>query len=122
MLRQSAKIVLKRSSRRTAEPPLFKQTVVLSDGSTFTLPSTSPRPVVRSTKDVRNHPLWNPTDARSSAEADESGRLARFKSRFGGQYTADEQQTKEDNPMDWMCDDSIAAPSEGYDPKKGKKK
>ncbi|KAG5458793.1 MAG: hypothetical protein BJ554DRAFT_919 [Olpidium bornovanus] len=41
-------------------PPLFEQLVVMSDGSTATIWTTSPRPQLRLAQDVRNHPLWNP--------------------------------------------------------------
>ncbi|GAA5833514.1 hypothetical protein JCM3766R1_002563 [Sporobolomyces carnicolor] len=50
--------------------------------------STSPRPLIPLTTSPVNHKLWNPpapdsTQSRS-IEKDESGRLAKFSSRFGG--------------------------------------
>ncbi|KAI8592314.1 hypothetical protein BDZ88DRAFT_407560 [Geranomyces variabilis] len=60
-------------------PPLFHQTIVHSDGSTFTLRSTSPRSLLKLTKDARNHALWNPA---LNVIDDQSGELARFEKRF----------------------------------------
>ncbi|KAJ3032871.1 hypothetical protein HDV00_007005 [Rhizophlyctis rosea] len=64
-----------------ADPILFHQTIAHSDGSTFTIRSTSPRVFYQLTKDVRNHPLWNPSIRRLD---DDSGSLARFSQRFAG--------------------------------------
>ncbi|KAI8918560.1 hypothetical protein DFJ77DRAFT_417293, partial [Powellomyces hirtus] len=61
-------------------PPLFHQTIVHSDGSTFTLRSTSPRALLKLTKDARNHALWNPA---LNVLDDQSGELAKFEKRFG---------------------------------------
>ncbi|KAJ3182639.1 hypothetical protein HDU87_007978 [Geranomyces variabilis] len=60
-------------------PPLFHQTIVHSDGSTFTLRSTSPRSLLKLTKDARNHALWNPA---LNVVDDQSGELAKFEKRF----------------------------------------
>lgn len=58
--------------------------VTLSDGSTFLHRTTSPQPIYRSTKDVKNTPLWNPSSQKlANIEEDEAGRLARFRERFG---------------------------------------
>ncbi|KAL8277012.1 hypothetical protein RQP46_010546 [Phenoliferia psychrophenolica] len=50
--------------------------------------TTSPRPLIPLTNSPTNHRLWNPpaADAKGSrvVERDESGRLAKFESRFGG--------------------------------------
>jgi len=41
-------------------------------------------PVYKSTKDTRNHPLWQPSlDSLRNIEADEAGRLKAFRARFG---------------------------------------
>ncbi|RKP35968.1 hypothetical protein BJ085DRAFT_23850 [Dimargaris cristalligena] len=45
----------------TTNPEIFSQRVVLTDGSTITLRTTSPKSQLKLTKDTRNHPLWNPT-------------------------------------------------------------
>ncbi|KAJ3207507.1 hypothetical protein HDU67_007434 [Dinochytrium kinnereticum] len=60
-------------------PHTFLQTIVLSDGSTFTLRSTSPKTFMKLTKDTRNHAVWNP----SSVVVDKSGELSKFQQRFG---------------------------------------
>lgn len=63
---------------------LLPQLVILSDGSAYTQLSTSPRGVVRSAKDVRSHPLWNPTLHKlMKVEEDEAGRLQAFRGRYG---------------------------------------
>ncbi|KAG4304522.1 hypothetical protein PORY_001915 [Pneumocystis oryctolagi] len=67
-------------------PLKFQQTVVLSDGSTFTISTTSPKPIIWITKDQRNHPLWNPEKKRLIDESDNEGRLKKFKQRFGTNY------------------------------------
>ncbi|KAK3818911.1 MAG: hypothetical protein J3Q66DRAFT_259352, partial [Benniella sp.] len=63
-------------------PERFDQTVVLSNGATFTLRTPSPRPQIRLTRDTRNHPLWNP-ELRGSSSGDDSGQLSRFSKKFG---------------------------------------
>src|SRR5690606_18942857 len=63
-------------------PEHFDQTVVLSNGATYTLRTPSPRPQLRLTRDTRNHPLWNP-ELRGNTGSDESGQLSRFAKKFG---------------------------------------
>jgi len=66
--------------------PKFPQLVIRSDGSTFTHHTTSPRSHITLTRDLSNHPLWNPS-LMSESEADEdasAGRLGRFRRRFEG--------------------------------------
>ncbi|KAF9971292.1 hypothetical protein BGZ73_005800 [Actinomortierella ambigua] len=63
-------------------PEMFDQTVVLSNGATFTLRTPSPRAQIRLTRDTRNHPLWNP-ELRGQSTSDESGQLSRFAKKFG---------------------------------------
>ncbi|GAB7357479.1 hypothetical protein MBLNU459_g0016t1 [Dothideomycetes sp. NU459] len=76
--------------RRPKRPYTFTQLVTLSDGSTFTQRTTSPQPVYRSTKDVRNSPLWNPSSQKLlNIEEDEAGRLKRFRGRFGRGWDAE---------------------------------
>jgi ribosomal protein L31 len=71
--------------RRLPPPvvPLFPQKVMLSDGSTFTHYTTSPRSSVRLTKDISNSPLWTLSSQRT-AEEDLTGRVGRFKQKFEG--------------------------------------
>src|ERR1700722_17725369 len=57
-------------------PRLFNQQIVLSNGATYTLRTTSPKPRMKLIKDTRNHPLWNPSE--SLQTLDESGQLSKF--------------------------------------------
>ena len=69
---------------RPRRPYQFTQLIALSDGSTYTVRSTSPQPVYRSVRDTRNHLLWQPTErSLQNIEHDEAGRLAAFRQRFG---------------------------------------
>lgn len=75
--------------RRPKRPYTFTQLVTLSDGSAFTMRTTSPHPVYRSTRDTRNAPLWNPSSKElTSVEDDEAGRLASFRARYGRLFDA----------------------------------
>ena len=70
--------------RRPRRPYTFTQLVTLSDGSAYTARTTSPHPLYRSTKDTRNHLLWQPSESSlRNVELDEAGRLAAFRGRFG---------------------------------------
>ncbi|KAH6563930.1 hypothetical protein BSLG_000091 [Batrachochytrium salamandrivorans] len=60
-------------------PPQFHQKVVHSDGSTFTIRSSSPRSILVLTRDTCNHQLWNPS---SQAVDDRGGELRKFSERF----------------------------------------
>jgi ribosomal protein L31 len=64
-------------------PHLFYQTVVQSDGSTITIKTSSPRPILTMTKDTRNHPLWNPKQRKV---IDESAEITRFNQRYGNLF------------------------------------
>ncbi|KAF9415578.1 hypothetical protein BGZ94_000057 [Podila epigama] len=70
------------SSTKPKSPELFDQTVVLSNGATFTLRTSSPRSQLRLTRDTRNHPLWNP-ELRGTSTGDDSGQLSKFAKKFG---------------------------------------
>lgn len=61
---------------------LFPQTVIMTDGSTYTHWTTSPRSVIRLTRDVNNNPLYRPGSEGDDLLEDEAGRLGRFKRRF----------------------------------------
>ncbi|KAI0405177.1 hypothetical protein F4802DRAFT_187035 [Xylaria palmicola] len=70
--------------RRPRRPYAFTQLVQLSDGSTYTVRTASPVGLYRSTKDARNHVLWNPNEkSLQNVEVDEAGKLAAFRERFG---------------------------------------
>jgi hypothetical protein len=67
--------------------------VTLSDGSAFTLRTTNPQPVYKSTKDIRNTPLWNPSSQKLlNVEEDEAGKLAAFRAKFGRGWDTDAEK------------------------------
>ncbi|RIA90976.1 hypothetical protein C1645_768583 [Glomus cerebriforme] len=63
-------------------PRLFTQQIILSNGATYTLRTTSPKPRIKLIKDTRNHPLWNPSESSQTLD-DESGQLSKFIRKFG---------------------------------------
>jgi len=74
---------------RPRRPYTFTQLVQLSDGSTYTMRSTSPLPLYRAAKDTRNTLLWQPSEkSLRNVELDEAGKLAAFRERFGRGYDA----------------------------------
>lgn len=82
--RQSQQVRHATLLRRPKRPYTFTQLVQLSDGSAFTLRTTSPQPVLKSAKDIRNNPLWHPSSLKLlNVEEDEAGRLAAFRAKFG---------------------------------------
>ncbi|KAJ6260915.1 hypothetical protein Dda_3576 [Drechslerella dactyloides] len=75
--------------RRPQRPYTFEQLVILSDGSSYKQLTTSPQGVFRSSKDVRNHFLWNPlSESLANVEEDEAGRLKKFREKFGTGFDA----------------------------------
>ncbi|KAJ3127611.1 hypothetical protein HK098_006050 [Nowakowskiella sp. JEL0407] len=105
--------------------PTFRQTVVHSDGSTFSIRTTSPRPLLRMTKDVRNSPVWNPLlKFNTSGELD--GEVARFAKKFASidvapvvdpapekVLDAPVVDAKEDQPMDGVVPQDKVEVAEG---------
>lgn len=76
--------------KRPHRPYTFTQLIALSDGSTYTVRTTSPAAVYRSTQDSRNHPIWQPSlDSLKNVEKDEAGRLRAFRERFGRGWDAE---------------------------------
>ncbi|CAG8656210.1 17358_t:CDS:2, partial [Acaulospora colombiana] len=73
-----------RKARRLPPPvvPMYPQKVVLSDGSSFTHWTTSPKSSIRLTRDISNSPLWTLSAASGGEEDDTSGRLSKFRLRF----------------------------------------
>lgn len=52
--------------------------------------TTSPLALYKSTKDTRNHVLWQPSDkSLRNVEVDEAGKLAAFRGRFGRGWDAE---------------------------------
>lgn len=95
--------VWKRRAKRLPNPvvPQFPQRVIRADGSSFTHWTTSPRPLIRLTRDVTNHPMWNVSALTGEGAAEESevtGRLGRFNRKF-----------VED--VDWMSEAEGLSPS-----------
>jgi len=94
--------VWKRRPKKLPNPivPQFPQRVIRADGSSFTHWTTSPRPLIRLTRDVTNHPMWNVSALTGEGAAEESevtGRLGRFNRKF-----------VED--IDWMSEAEVAFP------------
>ncbi|KAF7307522.1 hypothetical protein MIND_00546800 [Mycena indigotica] len=79
--------------------PKFPQRVIRADGSSFLHWTTSPRSLIRLTRDTTSNPLWNTamwSDGRGLEEESEStGRLGRFNRRFEGIGGSGES-------VDWM--------------------
>ncbi|GAA5930515.1 uncharacterized protein JCM15063_004832 [Sporobolomyces koalae] len=91
--------------------------------------STSPRPLIPLTTSPVNHRLWNPPAPDSaqtrSVEKDESGRLAKFSSRFGGSSAAEgsagSEQSKKpeealfgvEGDLSWLEGVTLQSPSGG---------
>ena len=65
--------------------PKFPQKVIRSDGSSFVQWTTSPKSLVRLTRDMTNNPLWNmaaSNDRSLEEESGTAGRMGRFSRRF----------------------------------------
>lgn len=81
--------VWKRRQAKLPNPvvPQFPQRVIRADGSSFVHWTTSPRSVIKLTRDMTNNPTWNPGMWKSDSTEEESavtGRLGRFNRRFDG--------------------------------------
>jgi hypothetical protein len=90
--------VWKHRQRKLPNPvvPRFPQRVIRADGSSFVHYITSPRSLLRLTRDVTNAPLWNVDILSNEGAQDESatsGRLGRFNRRFA-----------DDAGLDWMTE------------------
>ncbi|KAI9326989.1 hypothetical protein BDR26DRAFT_876204, partial [Obelidium mucronatum] len=72
---------------KAANPHFFIQKVIHSDGSSFSMRVTTPKALLKLTKDTRNHILWNPS---SNTIDEKSVDLAKFASRFGDLSTFDD--------------------------------
>ena len=100
--------------------PRFPALVILADGSSIQMTSTSPRHLSRLTRDPTNHPVWNPAlSGRSEGEADDdAGRLGRFRRRF-----ADAQSVSFDTAdLAWMSGGKEATPGAPMQSAKAKAK
>ncbi|KAK8079326.1 hypothetical protein PG994_003133 [Apiospora phragmitis] len=75
--------------RRPKRPYTFTQVIQLSDGSAYTMRTCSPHSLYKSSKDTRNHVLWNPSEKTlKNIEVDEAGKLAAFRGRYGRGWDA----------------------------------
>ncbi|KAH7198541.1 uncharacterized protein B0J16DRAFT_40636 [Fusarium flagelliforme] len=100
---------------RPRRPYTFTQLVTLSDGSSYTMRTTSPLPIYRAAKDTRNTLLWQPSEkSLKNVELDEAGRLAAFRERFGRAYDAANAEEGEEAAED--ADGSYADLITGYAP------
>jgi len=116
--------VWKHRQRKLPKPfvPQFPQRVIRADGSTFTHYTTSPRSVIRLTRDTTNNPLWNATKWMAESEEEDvvTGRLGRFNRRFDGLGGHGQD-------IDWMSEAAgegaqvEAGPGEGSEAEKGSK-
>lgn len=68
-------------------PQTFPQTVIQSDGSTFTMRVCTPRPLLTLTKDTRNHNLWNPE--LDSLYDEKAAQVTKFAQKYGEFKMAD---------------------------------
>lgn len=104
--------VWKRRQKKLPNPtvPVFPQRLVRVDGSTVIHYTTSPRSLIRLTRDTTNNPLWNAARfvGMDEEEDEVTGRLGRFSRKFaelGGQRSE----------MDWMdqaSDESVEPKSQ----------
>jgi ribosomal protein L31 len=92
---QVSKLLANAASIISNNPYTFSQTVVHSDGSSFTLRTTSPKPLLVLTKDTRNHPLWNPS---MKVVIEQTGELTKFAQRFGSLDGLDSLSSFESGP------------------------
>ncbi|KAF7732789.1 hypothetical protein EC973_000063 [Apophysomyces ossiformis] len=111
------------TATRPTKPELFLQTIVLSNGATYTVRTTSPtRANIRLTKDTRNHPLWNPAMLKESL-TDESEQLTKFQKRFGGSADlADLSWIESDEAVSVSMKKAVASGGYKKEKAKGKKK
>ncbi|EME77886.1 uncharacterized protein MYCFIDRAFT_23619, partial [Pseudocercospora fijiensis CIRAD86] len=83
--------------KRPKRPYQFTQLITLSDGSTLTHRTSSPAPIYKSTKDTKNHAMWNPSSQKLlNVEEDEAGRLRKFRAKFGRGYDAETMSGEEE--------------------------
>jgi ribosomal protein L31 len=62
-------------------PQVFYQNIVLTDGSSFKVMTSSPRKTYRLTRDKFNNPIWTGRK-RSSEQDDQNQQLAKFRKSF----------------------------------------
>jgi len=94
--RSSSQICILQQRRTVKEPPrlfrqpqVFQQSIVLSDGSSFQVMTTSPRKVYRLARDKFNNPLWTGR-RRSSDDDDQNKQLSKFRSSYSSSLGGNE--------------------------------
>ncbi|KAG5975435.1 hypothetical protein E4U55_007673 [Claviceps digitariae] len=95
---------------RPRRPYTFTQLVTLSDGSAYTIRTTSPSALYRASKDTRNSLLWQPNEkSLRNVELDEAGKLAAFRGRYGRSFdaAASSEADGEDVPEEANADDGM---------------
>ncbi|WFD01063.1 hypothetical protein MYAM1_003823 [Malassezia yamatoensis] len=109
-----ARMYSSRASESKGTPSLprpvaqFPQRVILADGSSIQLTTTSPRHLVKLTRDITNNVLWNPMMSRGSQldTEDDTGRLGRFRRRFAEDAVAatevEQKVSFDEGDLDWM--------------------
>ncbi|KAM4064355.1 mitochondrial ribosomal protein [Hirsutella rhossiliensis] len=101
---------------RPRRPYTFTQLVQLTDGSTYTMRTTSPAPIYRAAKDTRNTLLWQPSEkSLRNVELDEAGKLAAFRERFGRGFDAS-AASGEEGAEEKDADNDFADLIAGYAP------
>ncbi|GES98277.1 hypothetical protein GLOIN_2v1780055 [Rhizophagus clarus] len=107
IITKSSNYLYKRSYATTKpfiRPRLFTQQIVLTNGATYTLRTTSPKPRIKLIKDTRNHPLWNPSQLSQSLD-DDSGQLNKFIKKFGDEEYDLEFMESDENLPDLSSND-----------------
>lgn len=101
---------------RPRRPYTFTQLIQLTDGSTYTMRTTSPAPIYRTTKDSRNTLLWQPSEkSLRNVELDEAGKLAAFRERFGRGFDASTAVSEDEGAEGRdAADDDFADSLAGY--------
>ncbi|KAI0351148.1 hypothetical protein OH77DRAFT_1487929 [Trametes cingulata] len=113
--------VWKRRPKKLPNPmvPVFPQRLVRVDGSTIIHYTTSPRSLIRLTRDTTNNPVWNAARFMGMDEEEDevTGRMGRFSRRFA---ELDGQRSD----MDWMgqASDETVDPVRAESKAKGKAK
>ena len=113
--------VWKRRQKSLPNPmvPVFPQRLVRVDGSTVIHWTTSPRSVIRLTRDTTNNPLWNAARfvGMDEEEDEVTGRMGRFSRRF-----ADLGGQKADLDMEWLSEADGASEGQAAESGRGKGK
>ncbi|RLV95206.1 54S ribosomal protein L36 mitochondrial [Spathaspora sp. JA1] len=92
--------VMRKIRMGKARPAIFYQfdtLVELSDGSVIKRRSQAPKDEIRMISDQRNSSLWNPTRSDLLVDQTQTGKVSKFRSRYGNY---DEKSAAEDQEQD----------------------